>query len=136
MLLAVCCLKAPASAQCDNQTQQPLLRGINPPSGTKNLLYTIVGERLDQVDRLRLVQGGNELAVSVETTNSNVTTFSIDMMDTPDDGPATLMLIPNNTACSSPSIVIELRKRGKSGREDSMMQLCSYRALKRGRGSI
>lgn len=127
LLVVACCLEAAPTARaqsggesCDEPAQQPLLRGIHPPSGTAGLLFTVTGERLDQVGELRLVQGGR-LTLNGQNTNSTVTTFRIESTIA-DNGPATLTLFPNNMACSLSSVIIELRRRGKVGR-DAAVQL-------------
>ena len=117
VMLVVSALSSLASAQsggtllCDPQVDQPILLGIDPPSGTKALLYAVSGQRLGEVASLSLVQEEGDLSVTTESSNSTVITFSID--STPFDGPATLTLVPDKLDCESPFLVIELRRRSE-----------------------
>ena len=93
------------------ETEQPVLSGVDPPSGTREVIYTITGSELDQVVDVLVEQDQMELGVMVLEINTSSIQFTI--TDLVEDGIATVTLQPNNTACNTSSGTIDLRRFGE-----------------------
>lgn len=103
------CICTPGDTQCD-ETEQPVISGIDPPSGPGGFQYTLSGEQLNQTT-LEVTQDDSVLTTSIVSENATTLQFTIVR---PDDGPARVALIPSNPSCFTPNISIELRSFGKS----------------------
>ena len=108
------CVWSQGSGETCQESDQPVLASIDPPSGTTELTYTITGEQLDRVEEITLTQDGNSLGISIEARNATEVRFTIMATSSQvEDGPATLTLVPDNSSCNTVFVDIELRERGK-----------------------
>ncbi len=106
-------LAGSAQGQGCPETMQPVLEAIDPPSGNTRVAYTITGSVLDEVAMITLQQGEGMLNVTI-TARQNGTAIEFMISGSVVSGLATLTLVPSNTDCESPSVVIDLREEGKA----------------------
>ena len=131
------------NAQCDMATEQPMVTGVNPPSGTTGTgggvssTYTIQGERLDRVSRLEilllspldLMNSGRTVQDPMIFQNRNSTSISFQIPQTnvqrqAGGSPVTLRIYPINAACQNISITMSLHETGQCMHACSLVKLC------------
>ena len=119
LLHAFACLCLVREGRAQNrtclETEQPVLAGIDPPSGTGEVRYTITGSQLDQIAGIEVTVGTSELGSEVTILESNATSIQFTFSGSVEDGLATVTLQPNNSACNTTSSDIDLRRFGKRG---------------------
>lgn len=106
---------------CITAEEQPVVNSLDPPSGTTgtdeslSTLYTITGERLDQVNDIMVVLDttGRRLELDSNNTEENAITFRLTFVRVGVGSIATVTIVPNNTACSSIALTISVHDTSK-----------------------
>ena len=109
---------------CMSSIEQPVVNSIDPPSGTTgdneglSTSYTITGERLDQVAEI-MVETDSQSPATITVTNvalqdNSSISFNLEFTSISSGGiGALVMVVPNNTNCSTVTLRISLFDTGK-----------------------
>ncbi len=88
--------------------EQPVVISLDPPSGTTgtdeslSTVYTITGERLDQVSSINVELEATQRRLELDSINTEerTITFRLSLVRIGVGSIATVTIVPNNTACS------------------------------------
>lgn len=129
-LVQLTVINAQQNSTCNTATEQPVVTGVNPPSGTigqdagVSSTYTIQGELLDRVAQFELVllfpldivNGMQTVTLSPLQRNSSAISFRvprISLVRTVGGNQVLLRIYPDNPACQNISLSMTLHETSK-----------------------
>ena len=88
--------------------QQPVITSADPPSGSRNTLFTIFGENLDQTSLITVNQNGNDILATQNITENGIT-FTLTPQS---NGLATVVFQPIQDGCDTVSVELYVLQIG------------------------
>ena len=103
----------------DAQTPCPNITNVSPPSGYRLAEFTIFGENLNQTS-FSVTQDSKDILATVNITESAIV-FTLNEREVA-DGPATVLLVPEQVGCSNVSVELYLLRQGS----EELFKGCVY----------
>ena len=121
-ILALCtCASLLVISVADAQTPCPNITNVSPPSGYRLTEFTIFGENLDQTsNNISVTQSSEDILGTANITESAIV-FNLNDQEV-DDGPATVLLVPEQVGCSNVSVELHLLRQGS----EELFRGCVY----------